>query len=127
MVCEHLAALEAAILRAGVPETFRGQAWSQNCREWVYFACVLDRAALRVAQLDLEHVVADTRGLGVDRGADLDALGAHHGRFGARLTGGRERGEEEECEALHRGPPGSAPVARASSAWRRLTSTTASS
>jgi len=48
MACEHLAALEAALLRAGVPESFRGQAWSQNCREWVYFACVLDRAALRV-------------------------------------------------------------------------------
>ena len=47
MVCEHLAPLETAILAAGIPVTFRGQAWSHNCREWVYFDCLLDRAALR--------------------------------------------------------------------------------
>ena len=47
MVCEHLAELEQALLAAGMRETYRGQAWSSNCREWVYFACFLELASLR--------------------------------------------------------------------------------
>lgn len=46
MVCQHLAALEAALIAAGVRETARGAVWSQNCREWVYFDVVLDVEAL---------------------------------------------------------------------------------
>ncbi len=49
MTCEHLKALEQAILARGIRETSRGQAWSKNCREWVYFDCWLDTAALRKA------------------------------------------------------------------------------
>ncbi|MEZ5012719.1 MAG: hypothetical protein R2794_00350 [Chitinophagales bacterium] len=40
-MCEHLIKLEKAIQAAGIKETFRGQAWSDNCREWVYFDCRL--------------------------------------------------------------------------------------
>jgi hypothetical protein len=47
MTCEHLNPLEAELIAAGIPVTFRGQAWSSNCREWVYFDCWLDRAAIR--------------------------------------------------------------------------------
>lgn len=47
MVCEHLRPLEKSLIDSGVKETYRGQAWSRNCREWVYFRCVLDRVALR--------------------------------------------------------------------------------
>jgi hypothetical protein len=47
MVCEHLAELEQSLIAAGVVETFHGQPWSSNCREWVYFNCWLDRPALR--------------------------------------------------------------------------------
>jgi hypothetical protein len=47
MTCEHLIDLERALLAAGIKETSRGQAWSQNCREWVYFDCYLDTAAIR--------------------------------------------------------------------------------
>ena len=47
MVCEHLQQLEQELLQSGIKETFRGQAWSHNCREWVYFQCVLDLRALR--------------------------------------------------------------------------------
>lgn len=47
MVCEHLSALESELLARDVEITFRGQAWSDNCREWVYFACVLDLPSLR--------------------------------------------------------------------------------
>lgn len=41
MVCEHLRAVDEALRARGVKETFRGQAWTQNCREWVYYDCFL--------------------------------------------------------------------------------------
>jgi hypothetical protein len=47
MVCEHLSTLEQALISHGVTETFRGQAWSMNCREWVYFDCFLDTPGIR--------------------------------------------------------------------------------
>jgi hypothetical protein len=47
MVCEHLAPIEMALLARNIPVTFRGQAWSNNCREWVYFDCFLDVPAIR--------------------------------------------------------------------------------
>jgi hypothetical protein len=47
MTCEHLRALEETILDAGIRETFRGAAWSSNCREWVCFDCWFDLAAIR--------------------------------------------------------------------------------
>jgi len=31
----------------GIHETFRVQAWTQNCREWVYFDCYIDAGAIR--------------------------------------------------------------------------------
>lgn len=51
MVCEHLLPLEQALLSRGVAVTFRGQAWSMNCREWVYFDCFLDTTAIRNQQI----------------------------------------------------------------------------
>jgi hypothetical protein len=47
MVCAHLAAVEAEVVASGAKETYRGQPWSDNCREWVYFDVVLDVDALR--------------------------------------------------------------------------------
>ena len=47
MTCEHLRALEQAILGRRIRETFRGPAWSKNCRECVYFDCFLDIETLR--------------------------------------------------------------------------------
>lgn len=47
MVCSHLRPLEQALQAAGIKETFRGAAWSQNCREWVYFDVRLEVEALR--------------------------------------------------------------------------------
>jgi hypothetical protein len=47
MVCKHLAALEQALIRRGVKVTFRGAAWSKNCREWAYFDVRLDIAAIQ--------------------------------------------------------------------------------
>ena len=46
-MCEHLAPLEQELIKADILETFRGQAWSNNCREWVYFDCYLDVLSLQ--------------------------------------------------------------------------------
>jgi hypothetical protein len=46
-MCEHLQPLENYLKAKKVPVTFRGQAWSDNCREWVYFDCILETEALR--------------------------------------------------------------------------------
>jgi hypothetical protein len=47
MTCEHLIQLERELLDRGFVETFRGQAWSDNVREWVYFDVCFDRPAVR--------------------------------------------------------------------------------
>lgn len=47
MLCEHLRALDEAIAASGIRETSRGEAWSENCHEWVYYDCVLDREGIR--------------------------------------------------------------------------------
>lgn len=49
MVCEHLSAVESALAARGIAVTFRGQAWSERCREWVYFDAYLDTARIRHA------------------------------------------------------------------------------
>lgn len=62
MVCEHLRLLEAVLAAANVEEIYRVQAWSRNCREGVYFRCLLDRPSLRkrlalpACVIDHEHV-----------------------------------------------------------------------
>ncbi len=56
MVCEHLAALEKELLAAGIAVTFRGPAWGTGTREWVYFDCCLDRAAIRARMAFAECV-----------------------------------------------------------------------
>jgi len=67
MTCEHLRHLEEEMMAAGVPVTFRGQAWSDNCREWVYFNCYLDRDALR-QRMDFAACVHDHEHLGTHDG-----------------------------------------------------------
>lgn len=46
-VCDHLAPLDRWLAEQGCRETFRGQAWSDNCREWVYYDTQLDLDGLR--------------------------------------------------------------------------------
>lgn len=41
-MCEHLYTLDHELKTKGIKETYRGQAWSKNCREWVYYDCILD-------------------------------------------------------------------------------------
>lgn len=71
MTCEHLRPLEEAILASEIRETYRGAAWSQNCREWVYFDCFLDLLAVRdvieLADCVIEHAHRGTHD-GQERG-----------------------------------------------------------
>lgn len=85
MTCEHLAELENAIIGAGFEETYRGAAWSRNCREWVYFDCILSVEAIRAA-FDLADCVRDHAHVGTHDGQEAglvceihhDALMGHH-------------------------------------------------
>ena len=45
-VCEHLQPMLEGLLAAGAKVVFAGQAWSNNCRLWVYLDRVLDTDAL---------------------------------------------------------------------------------
>jgi len=71
VICEHLRAVEAAVLATGAHETYRGQAWTQNCREFVYFDTHLDLTELRrTIELDpcvVDHENTDTKS-GTERG-----------------------------------------------------------
>jgi len=84
MLCEHLASLERELVSAGVQETFRGQAWSDNCREWVYFACWLDRAAIR-ARLAFDDCVKDHEHRGTHDGQETGfvCMACHDAVMGA--------------------------------------------
>jgi hypothetical protein len=55
-MCEHLLPLDEALQAAGIKETFRGQAWTKNCREWVYYDCVLPMDQLRRAFSFGDHI-----------------------------------------------------------------------
>lgn len=96
MVCEHLAKLEQELLRRGIKEIHRGQTWSKNCREWVYFECYLDLASLR-ARLAFEPCVMDHIHRGTHDGSEagfvcsrcLDAImGVHPDHAGNFRTYG---------------------------------------
>nr|WP_298146824.1 hypothetical protein [uncultured Pseudomonas sp.] len=69
MVCPHLAEVERALLLSGAKVTFRGQAWSENCREWLYVDAYLDLAAIR-QRYRLDSVVEDHRHRGTHDGQE---------------------------------------------------------
>ena len=69
VTCEHLIALERALMDAGVRETFRGKAWSANSRECIYFNCVLSNESIR-RQFKLADCVEDHDYFGTVDGAE---------------------------------------------------------
>lgn len=69
MTCAHLIALEKALLACGAVPTFRGEAWSENCREWVYFDAYLDTARIRQS-FRLPEFVRDRTHLGTHDGQE---------------------------------------------------------
>lgn len=57
MTCPHLYPLEKELLDAGFRITFRGQAWSENCREWVYFDCLFSDLPATMQRLSMDSNV----------------------------------------------------------------------
>ena len=56
MICEHLIHIEDEVKSKDVKETFRGQAWGKNCREWVYYNCYINTAELK-KRLSIDSLV----------------------------------------------------------------------
>jgi hypothetical protein len=46
-MCIHLKPLEDYLQSEGIVETYRGQVWSKNCREWIYFDAILNPQKLK--------------------------------------------------------------------------------
>lgn len=89
MVCSHLSALESALIESGVKETYRGQAWSRNCREWVYFDVRLNVKALSV-RFDLGPPVHIHENTDPRSGVELGFVCSEcHDAVMGRLKGGR--------------------------------------
>jgi hypothetical protein len=84
-MCEHLIALENELKAQNIKETYRGQPWSDNCREWVYFDCALDLERIRkrynFPDFISTHVNNDSRS-GLEAGFVCDqchdAIMGHH-------------------------------------------------
>jgi hypothetical protein len=64
-MCEHLIELERELKTKRIKETFRGLPWSDNCREWVYYDCVLNlervRSRFKFPDFVVDHVNADMK------------------------------------------------------------------
>ena len=64
VTCVHLQPIELWLRRAGHKVTYMGQAWSDNCRIWIYFDVVINRNkikdAMKLADCIEEHVHTGT-------------------------------------------------------------------
>jgi hypothetical protein len=68
-MCPCLKPLDDTLKTRGVKETFRGEAWSEDCREWAYYRVVLAKPAVRVF-FQLPDSVIDHEHLGTHDGAE---------------------------------------------------------
>lgn len=87
MTCTHLIDLEREVLAKGIPELSRGQAWSWNCREWVYFQCYFERPSIR-KRFNLTECVIDHQHRGTHDGAEAGFVCTEHhdGIMGVHIT-----------------------------------------
>ena len=77
MVCQHLLELESVLVQSGIAVTFRGQAWSRNCREWVYFDCFLNTSLIR-QEFHLAACVRDHTHRGTHEGSEHGLVCTEH-------------------------------------------------
>jgi hypothetical protein len=88
MTCIHLRKLEQEVIKSGIAETFRGKAWSKNCREWVYFNCCFDLESV-YKRMGLDICVEKHIHLGTHDGQEAgfvctkcnDAVMGHHPKY----------------------------------------------
>jgi hypothetical protein len=87
-MCEHLQPLENYLIERKVNEYFRGKAWSENCREWIYFDCVLKTESLKL-KFNFPTFVVTHENLDIKSGMELglvcnkcqDAIMGFHPNF----------------------------------------------
>ncbi len=92
-MCEHLEKLDQDLKSKGIKETFRGQAWGDGTREWVYYDCLLDLEAVRkrynFPSFVIIHINDDNKS-GMEAGfyCELctDGVMGHHPHFGKGKT-----------------------------------------
>ncbi len=78
MVCEHLIKLEQELIERGIAVISRGQAWTDNCREWVYFDCYLNIPVIR-KKIIFDSCVMDHEHLGSHDGSEAGLVcSVHH-------------------------------------------------
>ena len=74
-MCEHLSILENELKDRGIKETYRGQAWTKNCREWIYFDCYFNvdslRERLKLPDFIRHHVNNDSKS-GLEEGFECE-------------------------------------------------------
>ncbi|MBK8352728.1 MAG: hypothetical protein IPP60_02455 [Sphingobacteriales bacterium] len=46
-MCIHLKSLEDFLKSENIAEVYRGQVWSKNCREWIYYDAILNPQKLK--------------------------------------------------------------------------------
>jgi hypothetical protein len=76
-LCAHLLPVEAALKLAGAKELSRGQAWSKNCREWVYVDLHLDTAAI-LKEFELPAVIEEHVHRGTHDGSERGIICTEH-------------------------------------------------
>ena len=76
-VCDHLQPLLNHLLASGAKITFAGQAWSRNCRMWVYFDRILDLPALE-KQFPLPPCVSRHSHRGTHEGSETGLVCHEH-------------------------------------------------
>lgn len=54
MTCEHLCILEKDIIDKHIKVRSRGQAWGDNCREWVYFDCLFSNLEETIIRFNMD-------------------------------------------------------------------------
>jgi hypothetical protein len=55
MTCNHLNKLEQELINNQIKITYHGQAWSKNCREWVYFDCLFTDLEKTIQRLNIDR------------------------------------------------------------------------
>jgi hypothetical protein len=70
-VCAHLRPAEAALREAGFGETYRGQPWTDRCRNWVYYDRIVPVDDLLARQLYDPNIVTVHRNLDQRSGTEM--------------------------------------------------------
>lgn len=82
-MCIHLKPVEDYLLSKGYHEVYRGQVWSNNCREWIYFNTILQPQELIIQfRLDSTIIIHDYQDIKVGSELGLECTICHDAIMG---------------------------------------------